>query len=191
MAERIAEQVPKGSQVCVQGRLSPATWTNREGKLQTKFRVSQPALTACASSACVSSDTQLLYPCCRSLLMKSGLSSGNHSLLQHSSNSKMAGDSNSSSNRYLMHSLEVYIQLHCNLSKCLPFFWEGISVSLTFLQHAAQSLRMLCRQMTGHSLQHLNISRSLSACLASCPSMCSCKLRIESMPCMSAYCRSA
>lgn len=52
MAERIAEQVPKGSHVCIQGRLSPATWTNREGKQQTKFKVSQMAWTAVASSPC-------------------------------------------------------------------------------------------------------------------------------------------
>ena len=44
MAERIAEQVPRGSQICVQGKLSPATWTNREGKQQTKFKVHRLAL---------------------------------------------------------------------------------------------------------------------------------------------------
>lgn len=39
MAERIAEQVPKGSRVCVQGKLNPSSWTNREGIKQTKLRV--------------------------------------------------------------------------------------------------------------------------------------------------------
>jgi len=39
MAERVAEQVPKGSSVCVQGKLNDASWTNREGKKQTKFKV--------------------------------------------------------------------------------------------------------------------------------------------------------
>ena len=39
MAERVAEQVPKGSHVCVQGKLNPASWTNREGKKQTKWKV--------------------------------------------------------------------------------------------------------------------------------------------------------
>ncbi len=39
MAERVAEQVPKGTSVCVQGKLTDASWTNREGKKQTKFKV--------------------------------------------------------------------------------------------------------------------------------------------------------
>ena len=39
MAERVAEQVPKGSNVCVQGKLNPASWTDREGKKQTKWKV--------------------------------------------------------------------------------------------------------------------------------------------------------
>lgn len=39
MAERIAEQVPKGSRVCIQGKLNPSSWTNREGIKQTKLRV--------------------------------------------------------------------------------------------------------------------------------------------------------
>ncbi|KAL3159683.1 hypothetical protein ABBQ38_010089 [Trebouxia sp. C0009 RCD-2024] len=39
MAERIGEQVPKGSSICVQGKLTPRVWTNKEGKQQTKFRV--------------------------------------------------------------------------------------------------------------------------------------------------------
>lgn len=43
MAERIAEQVPKGSKICVQGKLNPATWTNREGVKQTKLKVGKLA----------------------------------------------------------------------------------------------------------------------------------------------------
>lgn len=43
MAERIAEQVPKGSRICVQGKLNPATWTNREGVKQTKLKVGKLA----------------------------------------------------------------------------------------------------------------------------------------------------
>lgn len=39
MAERVAEQVPKGSNVCVQGKLNPASWTDREGKKQTKWKI--------------------------------------------------------------------------------------------------------------------------------------------------------
>ena len=39
MAERVADQVPKGSNVCVQGKLNPVSWTNREGKKQTKWKV--------------------------------------------------------------------------------------------------------------------------------------------------------
>lgn len=39
MAERIAEQVRKGSRICIQGKLSPSTWTNREGVKQTKIRI--------------------------------------------------------------------------------------------------------------------------------------------------------
>ena len=45
MAERIAEQVPKGSSVCVQGKLTPRVWTNREtGKQQTKVAVRKDSL---------------------------------------------------------------------------------------------------------------------------------------------------
>lgn len=44
MAERIGEQVPKGSSICVQGKLTPRVWTNKEGKQQTKFRVTKDSL---------------------------------------------------------------------------------------------------------------------------------------------------
>ncbi len=44
MAERVAEQVPKGSHICVQGRLNPVTWTNREGVKQTKWKVCNVAV---------------------------------------------------------------------------------------------------------------------------------------------------
>ena len=40
MAQRIAAQVPKGSQICIQGKLNPSTWVNREGVKQTKFQAS-------------------------------------------------------------------------------------------------------------------------------------------------------
>lgn len=39
MAERVAEQVPKGSNICVQGKLNPSSWVNREGVKQTKWKV--------------------------------------------------------------------------------------------------------------------------------------------------------
>ena len=39
MAERISEQVPKGSRVCIQGKLNPSSWVNREGVKQTRLRV--------------------------------------------------------------------------------------------------------------------------------------------------------
>ena len=52
MAERIAEQVPKGSWICVQGKLNPATWTNREGVKQTKFKVDSNFICSCWSWVC-------------------------------------------------------------------------------------------------------------------------------------------
>lgn len=91
MAERIAEQVPKGSRICVQGKLSPASWTNREGVKQTRLRVRK--LAGLAHVPRFVAMPHCLYACCRYLLVKSGLFSVNRSLLEH--NSKVDGDSSS------------------------------------------------------------------------------------------------
>ena len=52
MAERIAEQVPKGSRICVQGKLSPTSWTNKEGVKQTRLRVRLASWACSCSSFC-------------------------------------------------------------------------------------------------------------------------------------------
>ena len=70
MAERIAAQVPKGSQICIQGKLNPSTWVNREGVKQTKFQAS--GVLGLSGPTCAKLPERLVYTACMSLMIVYG-----------------------------------------------------------------------------------------------------------------------